>query len=432
MLVAAAGCEEKTPQPAADAGKPKPATQASVTLRVAVTEDKALAEAIRRLRGEWAELSGGELVVQDGSADDRSAESPSIDLVIFPSRRLGELCEAGRLRPIRDRVLRSDQLNLADYFPAVRERLMVYGERVMALPLGCVVPAMVSDEVEPAPRTWSDLQSRSVGIDGGGKLARAYLFLAAAASGGSHPSRKAWLLEPDTMKPRLSEPPFVRVLAAGVAQSTRRGERRGEAQIVWPTRDPDGPPPLSGNARVTPLPGATEVYNPVAGQFESVDEGVRRVPLLATSGRLVGVTTSSRNAASAFRLAAWLASPQNSRQLARAGASVASARVSLARQPDDWTGCGDASLGAQFSAALAEALGSRRAVLVPRIVGVDRYLESLQGQIGRALTAELSPEEALAAAAADWERITDEIGRDRQRRAYRRHLGLEPYEPAVR
>src|SRR4051812_7715853 len=77
-------------------------TRASVTLRVLVVNDPPLAEAISRLRGEWTERSGGELtalpITWQDAIDDKSLAG---DIIVFPSRYLGELCTRNLLRPLR-------------------------------------------------------------------------------------------------------------------------------------------------------------------------------------------------------------------------------------------------------------------------------------------------------------------------------------------
>ena len=100
-------------EPAAAAAEPR----ASVALRVLVVNEPGVAEAINRLRGEWAERSGGEL-----SATSRpwkevaGAKSIEADVVIFPiavSGRIvhsrlaatGAVERAGRRRVQRRRCL---------------------------------------------------------------------------------------------------------------------------------------------------------------------------------------------------------------------------------------------------------------------------------------------------------------------------------------
>src|ERR1700675_534418 len=71
----------------------------NVALRVLVVNDLALAEAIGRLRGEWAERFGGTLTAETKAwADLADAKSLDADVVVFPTRYLGELYTRGWLR----------------------------------------------------------------------------------------------------------------------------------------------------------------------------------------------------------------------------------------------------------------------------------------------------------------------------------------------
>jgi hypothetical protein len=106
-------------------------------LRVLVVNEPGVAEAINRLRGEWAERSGGELISTSQTwAEVAGVKSLDADAIVFPSRYLGELCIRGWLRPVRSNVLESDEFNSADVFPIVRRELIKWGGQVMALPLG--------------------------------------------------------------------------------------------------------------------------------------------------------------------------------------------------------------------------------------------------------------------------------------------------------
>src|SRR3954463_8667572 len=98
--------------PRGEQAKPQAAGEtprASVALRVLVVNEPGVAEAINRLRGEWAERSGGELSATQRQWKYVAAESSiDADAIIFPSRYLGELCVRGWLRPVRPNVLDSD------------------------------------------------------------------------------------------------------------------------------------------------------------------------------------------------------------------------------------------------------------------------------------------------------------------------------------
>jgi len=78
-------------------------------------------------------------------------------------------------------------------------------------------------------------------------------------------------------------------------------------------------------------------------------------------------------------------------------------------------GIGPAALGAQPAGA-QQFIG----------VGNPRRREALELPLTRALNGELSVKEALDQVAADWEKITDELGRDQQLALYRASMGLPP------
>src|SRR5262249_35022845 len=129
--------------PRGEQAKPQAAGEtprASGALRVLVVNEPAVAEAINRLRGEWAERSGGQLSASAAEWKDvAGAKNLDADVIVFPSRYLGELCARGWLQPVRTSVLEGDTFNAADIFPLVRHELMRWGGDTMALPFGVQV-----------------------------------------------------------------------------------------------------------------------------------------------------------------------------------------------------------------------------------------------------------------------------------------------------
>jgi ABC-type glycerol-3-phosphate transport system substrate-binding protein len=197
-----------------------------------------------------------------------------------------------------------------------------------------------------------------------------------------------------------------------------------KAAVVWPCRNSEARG--AAEIQVEMMPAVTQVFNPSAEQWESTPP--RRVTLLATSGRLVGVTSKSRNAASAFRLAGWLASPEIDGQLIRESNGMAICRASQRRMADNWLGSSNVAGARQFSEQAYSALMQRDGVPVPRLPGVERYLELLADAVRSAADGKLTPAEALDKAQDDWESITDQLGRSDQRRAYLRCLGMDKYD----
>lgn len=347
------GCPKTQSTPSAPAASKPAEPRASVALRVLVVNEPDLAEAINRLRGEWAERSGGELSATATTWKHLStAKTLDADVVLFPSRYLGELCTRNWLRPIRASVLDSETFKGTDIFPLIRSDLMKWGGQIMALPLGV-------DRAAITPPTTPGVIS----------------LLSLASPNAISNERLGVLFDVETMKPRLTEPAIVEALT----------------QLAEKTIPPSDRPTL---------------------------------PILGHSDRLMGVTTFSRNAASAFSLIEWLAQPETSTQFARLDGGVLPARISLASSPAWFDPQLTASQRAELRKSLIAGLSGEKSFAIPRIPGIDEYLEALDAAVKSAVADNVPPADALQKAADKWEQITEAHGRDAQRDAYQKHLGI--------
>jgi hypothetical protein len=331
-------------------------------LRVLVVNEPELATAIERLRGEWAERSGGELsTVAKTWPEVAAGQAMDADVVVFPARYLGELCTRNWLRPVRPSVLESEEFNAADIFPLVRNELMKWGGQTMALPLGVDQGAL------------GETSAEHPGL--------ALLTAVAAATVNEH--RESVLFDADSMKARLTEPAFVEALGKLVG-SQNKSAGAGDADLA------------------------------------------QSVPLLGYDGVLVSVTAASRNAASAFKLAAWLTSPETGSQLAAGRERMLPARRSQAAAAVWQKTTATAADRAVLAKRLETALRGQQCLLVPRIPRVDEYMAALDDAVKSATGDKVSPEAALQTAARRWDSITEAAGREAQRAAYQKHLGIEP------
>jgi len=359
-LTILAGCpKQNQPVDNNDAATNAANTRASVTLRLLVVNDPPLVEAVNRLRGEWSERSGGEFAAT-GTTWKELADSKSLDadVIIFPSRYLGELSTREWIRPVRASVLESDEVKATDFFPIVRNDLIKWGGQVMALPLG-VDSSVLSPFDKTAPK--------SVNL------------LALAAPKAVSNERIGVLFDTDTLKPRITESSFA------------------EAILHLRTTTSDKASPQTNNQQT--------------------------IPILGYNDRLVAVTNSNRNAASAFRFIAWLAQPETSSQLARVGNAQVPARKSLASSVAWYDPTLSAPDRADRGKSLDSLLSAQPFVLFPRIPGIDDYIAALDEAITSA-TDVPSTSTGLQHAAEKWEKITDLHGRDTQQKAYLKSLNL--------
>ena len=148
------------------------------------------------------------------------------------------------------------------------------------------------------------------------------------------------------------------------------------------------------------------------------------IPILGNNDRLVAVTASTRNAASAFKLLEWLALPETSSQFARIGGSWLPPRRSLATSASWFDPSLSSSDRADRSKKIEAALSGEQSLVLPRIPAIDDYLAALDAAVKSVAENKTPPATALQTAAERWEQITDTQGRDKQRAAYLKHLGI--------
>jgi ABC-type glycerol-3-phosphate transport system substrate-binding protein len=459
LLIGCKGAPEQSP-----ATKQTPsAPSAPVKLTVLVAGDDELAEGVRLLRGEWKAHGGGELDVE--AVDLKSfpgTNEITADVVIFPSRLLGALVEKKQLRPVRSSLLENPQFALHEIFPALRNGEMKYGGETWALPLGSPPLFMLlemdtTDENKPPqrPQTWEQLRrwlnvgaadAKRAAAPLAGRDAACLLIARALAYTETRRQHEA-LFDPGTMKPRLTDAPFVRALNELLEEAGDASQAPADfAAALIQVHDGQattafGWPGLLHDAKATaasatsqtvlaPLPVSEQVYLSSDARWEAQ---IFRQPitLLGVEGRLVSVTASSRNAVSAFQLAQWLTTGDPAVQLSSRSYGALWFRSSQTSAHARWLK-GEVISATQSSIAelVRTALSNESPPMIPRIPAIDEYLNALGDAVHSAKPGEAGAQAALSSAAAQWEATTDRLGRQQQAAAYRRHLGIESFQDA--
>jgi hypothetical protein len=413
ICVISCGCRDagvtKDDQPSA--AKPP----AAVSLTVLVVDDVELANGVSLLAGEWSERSGGGLSVAETTLEELlSAEQPDADVVIYPSRQLGEFASREWLRPVRQSVLADSDLAWGDFLTVIRDQVVRYGGEVYALPLGDAPLVLAWKGSPPAilPTTWEQFAAASVGIADSDvppfPLTREFLARAVAAT--SPADRATLFFDPQTMDARLATPQLERALEWLVASSMKTAE--SSANVVLPREAVD--------STLSPLLTAGEVYTASLDRWDRAESGNPPV-VLGFAGRLVSVTTSSRNAASAFKLIPWLTGGRTGTELSQRSQETLWCRASQVPTAANWF---KATIDDDRTGWLSQQLSRGEAYLLPRIPGIDRYLAQLEAALSAALADRVPPGKLLAAVQAQWDALTNKLGREAQRAAFNRHLGL--------
>jgi ABC-type glycerol-3-phosphate transport system substrate-binding protein len=465
-----AGCGTASSPTKGSGGKPRPLGQ----LTVLVVDDPALGE---RIQAERRAHTEEEVTIRQITWKEAAAAKrlPG-DLIVYPAGQMGELAEAELLAPISERTLENDAFALRDIYKQVRLHEMKWGDTVLALPLGSPQLMLVyrTDifaqlKIKP-PQTWAEYDALAVRLakrEELGELAppaslpwrgtveplapgyAGQMLLARAAAYAAHKEQISPLLELTSLQALIDQPPYVRALQE---MGASHGEKNGELTrftpaeayqeialghcamaITWPSATAKGmaasDDPATGKTAVlgfAELPGASDVYD-----FGDKKWGTRgkdedpRVPLLTISGRMVSVTSTSGQQEAAENMATWMAGSAVSAQISSASPDTTLFRISQEPDAGEWMGSIGDQGKSEYIAALRRTQERSQHSRGIRLPGRPEYLTALDQAVVDALSGKKSPEEALAAAAAAWNKITASRGLETQRTALERSLGLK-------
>jgi len=176
-----------------------------------------------------------------------------------------------------------------------------------------------------------------------------------------------------------------------------------------------------------PLPGASQYWDSQAGEWVTPEDGINRAPFIAFGGWIISVAADSDVKEAALDFAAFMARPELVRVLATIPDSgINPSRYSQLDVEDVslWVESGFDEEGAvDYLSAILEGIDHPNVVLDIRIRGSAEYLSILDTEISRALVGEISAQQALDNVAAQWDALTDRLGRDTQLEQYRSAVG---------
>ncbi len=284
--------------------------------------------------------------------------------------------------------------------------------------------------------------------------------LARAAPYAKHRDNFSTLFNIETMAPLIAGEPIVHALEELVATAelgpddpfqfdpakVRAAFRRGECgmAISWPTAAVEergegrggrgefgglAASAASDSARVgfVELPGSRRVFNLSKNEWDKrADDDDRHVPLLAVAGQMGVVAKGSTNRKAAFQLLLWLSDDRMSPQISALSPATTMFRQSNLDVPGQWVEETVLHAAAsQYGEATLAAFSHEQWLGALRIPGRAEYLAALDEAVAAAVRGEKSAQEALQQAETKWREITNRLGLDRQKAAYRHSVGLE-------
>ncbi len=315
------------------------------------------------------------------------------------------------------------------------------------------------------PTTWQKVQEVTKFLKGkkiGGFDAHGYLdplkgwggfgfyFLGSRATAyAKHPDDPAWLFDPDTMKPRVNNPAWVRAIqdvldvldAQPPDQINADPGTTGFQQFLAGTGSMlSWWGDIGSNAKTSDssvvgdsigfsiLPGSDDVYNAKTGKWDKLSSGPNYAPNMAYIGWgvyvMARVDGQRKKHKAAWSAAAHLGGKDISLWNAAYPSGFQPYRNSHFNVPE-WVGAGyDEAFIADYLASQADSYNHPNAAIEPRIPGIFQYYSVAEDELAKIYAGQYGAQDGANRIAAAWDRITDQIGRKRQIELYRASLGL--------
>jgi multiple sugar transport system substrate-binding protein len=265
-----------------------------------------------------------------------------------------------------------------------------------------------------------------------------------------HPDDPAWLFDPDTMKPRVNNPAFVRAIqevmdliaTPGAYPADQINADPGTTAFSQFLAGTGGMltwwGDVGSNAKTSDssvvgdvvgfgiLPGSDEVWNAKTGAW---DKQYNEAPNMAYLGWGVYVMSTvdgdEKKKKAAWSAAAHLGGKDIALWMAAYPSGFQPYRNSQFNY-DEWEAAGyDRAFVEDYLGSNLDSYNHPNAAIEPRIPGIFQYYSIAEDELAKGYSGQYkSAQETADAIAAAWEKITDQIGRDQQIALYKASLGM--------
>ncbi len=265
-------------------------------------------------------------------------------------------------------------------------------------------------------------------------------FLTRATAYAKAPDDPAFFFDLDTMEPRINNPGFVRaledytrMLAYGAPEMQNFDWLENATDflggfaaqnIQWGDIGPMSKGDLSvieGNVGYAVTPGVDEYWDSQKGEWV---QAYNTAPFLGFGGWINVIPINAKQPQCAMDYATFIASPEILSQAVVTGGTGANPGSESTLDPDVWVAAGwDRAEAEAYLGMIHDSLDDPNAVFDMRIPGTSEYKSFLEVAMTEAISGQKTAQQALDDCAAEWERITDRLGRDSQAALYRASVG---------
>lgn len=274
-----------------------------------------------------------------------------------------------------------------------------------------------------------------------------WFFFSHAAAYTNHPDHPgSMFFDPDTMDAQINNPGWVKGLeeyirASKLAPPNALNFSFGEVNaavaggqvaesIGWGDTGVIAADPkqskIAGKVGSAILPGSAEIWNYKTKSWDKFPEVVFS-PFMAFGGWQIGVASSTKNKEAAWSFIQTLTSPEVSGQaVVTGGTGVNPYRLSHVTNLANWSKIFSDREAKEYLGAQQASLDAKNVALDMRLPGYFSYTEVLEIELSKALAGQSTPQQALDSVASQWNKLTEEFGRDKQLAVYRDAVGLPP------
>jgi len=414
--------------------------------------------------------------------DDFSQGTTQYDLIVFAPQWMVDFAAPGYLEELDGRIANDPDLEWNDIAPFFREFSATYDGNIYTIPLDGDFQMVYyrSDLLEQAglnpPKTWDEYLEIAQTFDGqdlngdgepdyGSCMskkpnAQSYWMFGSMLSPlvQNQGTRQGIFFDPETLKPLVNNAAFAKALEI-YKQTAQYGPDNELGLSVQEVRTyfTSGRCALTldwgdiGTLAIDPntsqvidkvgadiAPGSREVLDRETGELVPCDKascpyainGINHAPYAAFGGWSGAINQASDELTkeAAYRFLSYMSQPAQSNVDVTIGATGFNPyRFSQYSQRDLWLEAGMSEEAAQkYLGAIGLSLSSANVVLDLRVPYNNRYQQEVLDRVLAAyLRDEISTAEAMTQMEQGWEKITDEVGREAQRQAYRATIGSQ-------
>ena len=413
---------------------------------------------------------------------DYKTEENRYDVVIYSPIWLSDMVKANYLSDLTPKIAEDEALEWDDVAPFFQKHGGTYGDEIYGIPVDGDYYLLYyrSDLLEAAniepPSTWEDylevaktFHGQDLNDDGEadygscltkqpGHVSWWAFWSIAGAFLQSEGTQQGGFFDTETMKPLTNNAAFSKAL--DVYKATGEYGPPGEIDhTMSDARDlfisgrcaltldhgNTGTLTIAPDSKVVdrvataPLPGSTEVLDRETGELVACDKftcpfginGVNHAPYAALIGWSAGVSAASspREQEAAYAFISYVSQPAQSNVDVTIGETGFNPyRISQFSDIQSWVEAGmSSSAASKYLGGIGASLNNPNIMLDLTIPNEHSYQqEILDKTLADFLREKISKEEAMAQITSEWEKITDEMGREEQKTFYRTSLGLEP------